>query len=207
MTPQEYSALHRCYNGDCEPGSEEWCESLARIIEEMVNGNGTGSQKGLFTRYYENVSPGSSPYGPRPELTAAVDPSLIGPDGNPPWQYMGPNAKGTRMVPSWETHNEQFRSQQQDLANKMDDYRNNNCPDDDLPPNAEEWATRPAPTVQEWVDNHHELQRLIASDVPIQPVALPIPTSIGRSLLMSGGRSVAGWVGRLFGGGAAAVAH
>lgn len=197
MNIDEWNALHRCVKKECQPGSKEWCESMAKIIDELINGEGGvgNAKKGLVKRFADQqFSPGQ--YGPPPNVTKQAAPQFLGGNGQPPWQYER-TIDGKTTHP-WTTHDQEYRKQQNELNNKVDEYEKNNCPDDDLPPNREEWQTAPAPSAESWAKGWFG-----ASGMAI-PVSNPFLPG-GR--LISGAKGVAGWIGKLFGGGKPAYAY
>ena len=199
MDIDKWNALHECVR-NCEVGSPEWCESLARIIDELINGDGQGGvKKGLKLRFQQNSHPlaSSEGYGPRPNLVRDVDPSLLNGDGDPPWPYERLNNRGQLRYP-WETHNDEIRRQQNELQNKVEMYEDNDCPDGGLPADREEWMTRPLPTVEEWVSGWH------GASGRAMPTSLPIPNPVGIG--RAAGVGVVRWIGRMLGGGRAAPA-
>lgn len=79
-------------------------------------------------------------------------------------QIQGANGPGT---PSWSTHDEAIRNQQNGLRDRLDDFNRNHCGTRvPLPADAWRWATRPAPAPAEWLGPQ---QRVVVDDPAVSP--------------------------------------
>lgn len=109
-------------------GMEDICTKLAREIDEMVNrdkrqGDGGGTH-GLKHRFREQINGANGPPG-----SGVGDPSV------------------------WENHDKSIKEQQKGLRDRLNDFNKNNCGDKvPIPEDAWEYATKPAPKPQEWVN-------------------------------------------------------
>lgn len=83
---------------------------------------------------------------------------------------------------AWSNHQDQIINQQNQVNDHLNAYDKNKCPDDDLPPNARAYASRPLPTAAEWQANN--------PGVPI-----PSASSMSSSLLNATGWTLVGLVG------------
>lgn len=108
---------------------EDICARLAREIEELVNRDkhltGDGGRHGLRHRFREQFTGANGPPG-----SGVGDPSV------------------------WDRHDRVIREQQSGLRDRLNDYDTNHCGGGGgypIPIDAWVWATRPAPTPQEWV--------------------------------------------------------
>jgi len=191
MTPNEWDALERCVTGDCEPESEEICDAIARMLDEYINGDGTGHQlerripKGLRTNRYPEQTSGQG-NGPRLQdldWNDARQHEIEGPNGpTVPWPTRPPQ-NSSANYPSWLNHNRAIEFDQQKMQDLLQQHEDNNCDDDDLPPDAEDWAQAPLPTPAQWVEAWRQNNNIIGLEDPRQIIHLANPL---RKLRLAG---------------------
>jgi len=169
VTPEEWSALEGCVTGDCEPESDEICEAIRKMIDEYINSDGSGHQasreipKGLKNRYREQTSgEGNGP--PARALDWNDARQHVNQEGDVPWPTRP--KKSSRSYSSWLRHNDAITRDQEDLGELLQKHEDNNCPDDDLPPDAEAWAKAPLPTPAEWVEKWRNNNNMIGLEDP-----------------------------------------